>query len=573
MSVQDLPPQDASALSPPNVLLVLSDEHSFRCFSHLARAGGQFAREGEPVYTPVLDALAGRSAVFHQTYCQTPLCTPSRICMLTGRSPMHSGGWTNESMMRPDISTLPGTLAAAGYETCLVGKMHLGGNRQFVGFRHRPYGDLKGATGHQWERPLHRKGQPTRERTAHAGITEVPESELQEQVVVRESVAFLREHRAANPQQPWFLCASLSRPHFPLTAPRRHIRRYWSGSDSAQGTGEVLPTVPEPKVGRTGDTAHHPMTVGMAAGFRTEEIDHDEMMRARAAYFACVDYLDEILGDFLAMLERDGLLENTIIIYTSDHGELAGEHGLWWKNSWHEAACRVPFMIQLPAHRRGELAPVRLQTPVSLADLYPTLCGLCGVSAPPTLDGVDLAPAIFRGTEPQRGPVFVDNPTPRWGEGSANRIVRAGQYKYVAFADMPDLLFDLARDPLEQSNLLVANDPSENVEALGKPDSDSTGPHGTVAEGVEVAEVAAKLRGLVDESWDFQAAAAQFALDQAMTQAHALPVDQSWGNLYHMPNGTLTAADTTLYEPVVISDAPARLFADWPGDKSREKEE
>lgn len=506
----------------PNILFLLSDEHSYRCFSHLDPAG-----EGEPVHTPNLDQLAGQATRFHQTYCQAPLCTPSRICLLSGKSPMASGGWSNESYLKPENQTLPQTLAAAGYATCLVGKMHLGGDRQFVGFQHRPYGDLSGRTGHQWEPLTSNGGNKMRSRTEDAGVTEIPESLHQERVVAQETVAFLREQRHAHPDQPWFLCASFSRPHFPLTAPRRFFERYWPEG------------VTPPKVGRRGDSADHPMTQGMAAGFRTEEIDPAEGLRARAAYFASVDYFDEIVGDLLATLERDGLLENTIVVYTSDHGELAGEHGMWWKNSWHEAAARVPWIVQTPAHRRGELASACLQTPVSLADLYPTLCALASVPAPADLEGTDLSAAIGSGAEPSRGAVFFDNPTPRWGAGTEHRTVRQGRYKYVAFrAVEPDLLFDLESDPLEQHNLV--NEPEHRA-------------------------VAQRLRALVDESWDFDAAERQRRVDQAETTRHALPEEmRRWGNCYLMPDRRLVAADTPLYDPVVLTDQPETVFADWP---------
>ena len=206
----------------PNILFLLSDEHSYRFFSHLDPSG-----EGEPVQTPTLDRLASQATVFDQSYCQVALCTPSRICLLTGRSPMTSGGWDNNLMINPDVATLPQSFADAGYATCLVGKMHLGGNRQFAGFQHRPYGDLTGRTGHQWEPLLDDDRQSLRMRTVKVGVTEIPESKLQEQVVARESIAYLREQQHANPEQPWFLCASFSRPHFPLTAPRRYFERYW----------------------------------------------------------------------------------------------------------------------------------------------------------------------------------------------------------------------------------------------------------------------------------------------------------------------------------------------------------
>ena len=96
------------------------------------------------------------------------------------------------------------------------------------------------------------------------------------------------------------------------------------------------------------------------------------MMNARAAYFACVDFLDEMIGDFLALLQRDGLLDNTIIVYTSDHGEMAGEHGLFWKNTWHEASARVPLIVSTPAQRSDTQPAREVTTPVSLADLFPT---------------------------------------------------------------------------------------------------------------------------------------------------------------------------------------------------------
>ena len=131
-------------------------------------------------------------------------------------------------------------------------------------------------------------------------------------MVAHETVAFLREHHFAHPNQPWFLCASFSRPHFPLTAPRRHFERYWPSG------------VTDPKVPASGDAYDHPMSVGMRKGFCADDISDQEMLRARAAYLGNVSYLDEVIGDLVLRLEADGLLDHTIIVYTSDHGEMAG---------------------------------------------------------------------------------------------------------------------------------------------------------------------------------------------------------------------------------------------------------
>lgn len=519
----------------PNILFLLSDQHSFRCFSHLDPNG-----RGEPVHTPTLDGLAARSTVFDQTYCQAAVCTASRISMMTGRSPMRSGGWANNSYLKPGIATLPQRFTEAGYDTCLIGKMHLGGNRQFIGFQHRPYGDMTGRHGHQIEPFAEVVDMTTYSQNrwmmpAHVGVTQIPESQLQEQAVVRETLAFLREQRHALPEKPWFLCASFCGPHWPLTAPRRHFERYWPHN------------ITPPKVGATGDATAHPLTQRRMAECQCDQLDADGILRARAGYFACVDYFDEILGDLLCLLERDGLLEETIVVYASDHGELAGEHGLWDKYMWQEASVRTPWMVQLPQQRRGDLPAQRLQTPVSLADLFPTLCGLANIPVPADLDGSDLSNAIRTGQEPDRGPVEVVNCI---FPGMHHYVFREGRYKYVCCRDpFPDLLFDLEADPLEQTDLLRQNDSA----------------HAGVIE---------RLRHMIDQHWSFERADAQRALDQEVAAANQLPAAVRQvppgvsGNLYLMPDGRLVAADTSLYAPVVVSDTPQTDIADWPGAMS-----
>ncbi|MBI3974094.1 MAG: sulfatase-like hydrolase/transferase [Chloroflexi bacterium] len=509
-------------MTPPNILFLLSDEHSFRYLSYLTHAEG-----GEPVRTPTLDSLAARGTFFENAYCQMPLCTPSRICMLTGRDQEKCGAWSNNAVLPPEIPTLPGHLAEhGGYETALVGKMHFGGSRQFNGFRLRPYGDFatKNA-GHQPD-PLEAwEGGPggMMRRIRLAGVTTIPESFLQEEIVARESVALLREHRHRTPGQPWLLCASFSRPHFPWTAPRRHFERYWP-----QG-------VTRPRLGRTADTDLHPMVVEHRRRFDTEHVADEELLRVRAAYMACVDYLDEVLGDFLATLERDGLLENTIVVYTTDHGEMAGENGMFYKNTWHEAAAHVPFIIQTPEHRRGALAPSRLRTPVSLGDLFPTLCGLVGVEPPDGLDGHDLSGAIrSSASECERGPV-ISQSVPGW------RMLREGRFKYVAFRDMdaPEVLIDLETDPGEQRNL-------------------AAGPaHATVLAG---------LRAKAMAGFDFETVAPHAEQHRReMRERFPMRITGRTPNQLLLPDGRLVEGDAALYLPeALVTEHAWEAFDDWP---------
>lgn len=528
----------------PNVLFLFSDQHSYR---HLGRR----ADPNEPAHTPTLDGLAETGTAFETAYCQSPLCTPSRISLLTGREVRAAGGWENGSQIREGLPTLPGVFSAAGYETCLLGKLHIDGDRQFYGFDHRPYGDLTGGGGHQGD-PLFesrvlgsKRALAPPEMDIHeqiiqhggisaklreVGITDIPESLLQEQTVVTESLAWLREHVHGS-DAPWFLCASFSRPHFPQTAPRRHLERYWPDD------------VPAPAVDETDAVWDDGLSHGIRALHEAEDLDPDQIRKARAAYFACVDYLDELLGEFIALLDRAGFLEDTIVVYTSDHGEMNGEHGLWGKVTWHEPSVRVPLMIETPSHRRSDGGGADIEAPVSLADLFPTLCGLTGVAPPSDLDGVDLTASIREGVEPDRGPVVCDYLA--WtalGPAGNYRLVREGDFKYVEFGDGATLLFDVSSDPWERTPI---EDPSG-----------------------ESAAARDRLAAFVAETMDFEAAAEQRTIDgaDAESRALALPPGHGSGNAYLMPDGRIVDADTPLYQPHVLTRNPSVAFADWPGE-------
>ena len=514
-------------MSPPNVLVLMSDEYNPRFLQHRPA--------GEPVTTPQLSEIAEQGVDFQNAYCPYPICAPSRKCMLTGQTALDCGAAGNNIVYGPDEETLVARIRDAGFETCLVGKMHFNGQRQFNGYQHRPYGDL---TGHGIQQPSHQPDpihyddldvQPRRQaiergtRIPSAGVTQIPESLLQEQVVARESIAWLREHRAAT-DDPWLLTASFSRPHFPLTAPRRHIERYWDLA-ADEPTDRLTESAIPPDA-----AVDHAWVRAQQA--RYDQFGDDELAKARACYFACVDFLDEVIGEFLATLAAEGFLENTIVVYVSDHGDMAGEHGLWWKGTFHEGSAGIPMHVQLPEHRNGTLEPATIHTPVSLIDLFPTLCGQLGVPTPDSIDGVDLSEAIETGEEPDRDPVICDNL-------GTYRMVRDEKYKYVQFSDHPELLFDLEADPEESQNLAT----------------DATGPTAAALE---------RLRPIVDEALDPSRIEAEREAANEAAERHALGIPPGTGNAYVMPDGRLVDAGTPLYKPDVLADAPSRVFADWP---------
>lgn len=431
----------------PNVLVVISDQHN----PHVAGFAGN-----DIVRTQNLDRLAAESAQFDAAYCQFPLCTPSRISMWTGLVPHRCGGWGNNSPIFPEFLTIPEHFEKHGYATCGVGKMHVGGQRPMNGFQFRPYGDLKPNCfcGHQPD-PL--KTAPNNVWTNHqigrfpfAGTTEIPESLLQDNVVTKESLAFILEHRDKHPDQPWFVCASYQRPHHPLTAPGRYFRRYWPDGPDLHRLPEGYPA------------GLHPHDRFIVADFNLAEFSEEERRRGLAAYYAAVDFMDDCVGDLLLGLGREDLLDNTMVIYTSDHGDLASEHGLWWKRSYYDGSARVPLLVCVPGRTSRN---VRVSDPVELLDIFPTLCELCELPIPDGLDGESLVPLFEVGTRDGRRKDFARCEHIARLE-TAFRMLRTPRWKYVEFPEYPPVLFDIEHDPNEQRNLAFLPEHSATVAEL-----------------------------------------------------------------------------------------------------------
>jgi len=492
--------------SKSNVLFLLSDQHN----PHVAGFAGNSI-----VRTQNLDRLAAESLQFDAAYCQTPLCTPSRISMWTGRLPHLCGAWKNNMPIFPEFPTMPEHFADHGYATCGVGKMHVGGKRPMNGFQLRPYGDLKpnAFCGHQPD-PLktaasnvwtnHKIG-----RFPFAGETEIPEGLLQDNVVTRESLAFILEHADRHPDRPWFVCASYQRPHHPLTAPGRYIRRYWPD-------GPELHPLPEGYPDKL-----HPHDRFIVEDFSLAEFSEEERRQGLAAYYAAVDFLDDCIGEMLQGLAEAGLLDNAIIIYTSDHGDLASEHGLWWKRSYYDGSAGVPLLIRVPGGPPGRVSEV-----VELLDLFPTLCELCGVPVPDSLDGESLSPLFEVRTRGERKKDFARSEYIARME-TTFRMIRTPRWKYVEFPEYPPVLFDMANDPEEQRNVAFL---SEN--------------------GSVVSELHARLWE-DGESWE--SLNARKKADQERAEKEFSVHTDCSPNQYALPDGTIVDAEGMLYERILGS--------------------
>ena len=335
--------------------------------------------------------------------------------------------------------------------------MHFGGRDQMQGFQVRPYGDLRHGLGHQPE-PIDMF--PGYASAKSAGVTEIPESLLQDVVVTRESLSFLLEHSDEHPQTPWFLCASYARPHPPFTAPGRYI---------GHCQGKVPPTGVKPGI----EAKLEPFALRHFQ--RTRDLTAEDFLRGREGYYACVDFVDDCIGQLLDALQEAGLLENTIVIYTSDHGEMLGSHGLWSKNVYYEPAIAVPLLISDPGISRGSH---RVQHPISLMDLFPTTCSLVGIPIPDDLDGIDFS-SVLANPEAESPRSFAPSASYLYGtrfyQGkpvsvqethSAMRLIRDHRWKYVEIQGGDPLLFDLENDPDEELNLARDEDHTERRQQL-----------------------------------------------------------------------------------------------------------
>lgn len=484
-------------MPPPNLLFILTDQHHW----HLTGYAGNSI-----VQTPNLDRLAERSVNFTSATCPSPLCTPSRMCMLTGKEAHRCSAWSNHWIIFPEHTTWPAHFSAQGYHSALLGKMHLGGKNQMAGFQHRPYGDLRHGLGHQPD-PISLF--PGYHGMSGAGVTEIPESLIQENVVTRESLAFILESASAEPDRPWFCCASYVRPHSPYTVPARYLRRY---------RGKVpLPELRE-----------DPNLEPYAAHLRRDLTD-EQWTRGLEAYFACIDFVDDCIGELLNGLEAAGQLENTIVIYTSDHGEMMGNHGLEGKQLYFDDSVGVPLLISGPGIEGGR----SVTQPASLIDLYPTTCSLAGLPIPEDLDGVDLSPLLKNPSSSEKPREYTSSACFRYGvkinynttsddtPSAAWRCVRDDRWKYVEVEKGATLLFDTREDPLETRNLADAPEHQERCRIM---------------------------REWLFTSFSWEDVHRQLEADRKRIPEHSSGVTPTTPNQYRLPDGRIFDAEKSLYD-------------------------
>src|SRR4051794_28161444 len=357
--------RDATAMTtrPPNVLLVMVD---------------QLAASWIPAYghgvvqAPNLNALARAGAVFDAAYCASPLCAPSRASLLTGRLASRTRVYDNAAEMRASLPTVTHALRAAGYATALAGKMHFVGPDQLHGFEERLTPDVYPAGldwTPDWRAPLGERlpWYHTMDSVLHPGVSTASMQVDYDDEVCFHAVRALYDHARARPRDPFFLVASFTSPHDPWELPPR----WWDRYDRAEIALPAVPSIP------LEEADPHSARLRAMCGTDAAALDDEQIRRARHAYFAAISYVDDRIGAVLRAVGEAGLADDTVVVFTADHGEMLGERGLWFKMAFFEDSARVPLVVRAPVGLAA--ARTRVAAPVSLLDLVPTLLDLAGV--------------------------------------------------------------------------------------------------------------------------------------------------------------------------------------------------
>lgn len=393
----------------PNVLIVIADQWRAQAFG--------FA--GDPnVRTPNFDRLAGESVRFINAVSGMPVCSPTRASLLTGQRPLTHGVFLNDVPLKPEARTFPEVLHEAGYATGAIGKWHVDGHGRssFIPQERRQ--------GFEFWKVL----ECTHNYTSSAYFSDSPEKlkwpGYDAIAQTHAASEFIRTR--AKMEQPFLLYLSWGPPHDPYyTAPEEYRKLY----DPEKL--KLRPNVPR-------------------------EMEK-EARKILAGYYAHCTALDDAMGELLRALEESGQAENTILIFTSDHGDMLGSQGLMKKQKPYDESVRVPMLIRWPAGlgRKG----LGLAAPMNSEDVMPTLLGLCGTEIPKSVEGIDYSAYMRGGKDPNDGATVIQCVAP-FGEwerrkgGKEYRGVRTTRYTYVRDLSGPWVLFDNEADPYQMTNLV-----------------------------------------------------------------------------------------------------------------------
>lgn len=446
----------------PNVVLITVDQMRRDCMGI----------SGNPVVeTPNLDSMRWKGFQFTNAYSATPSCIPARAALMTGQSQRRHGrvGY-QEGITWDYIHTLAGEFAASGYHTQCVGKMHVHPERNLMGFHNVvlhdgfhlysristvPQGESQAANDDylHWLKQV--KGADTDLNDSGMGCNSwvarpFPYEEKYHPTnwCVSESIDFLRRK---DPSKPFFLYASFVRPHSPLDPPQYYFDMYDRRED-----------IPEAFMGDwtdQEDAAQDGLNVDAKKGIIPKEALH----RARAAYYGHITHIDHQIGRLLQAIMDDNLMKNTVVVFTSDHGDMLGDHNLFRKALPYEGSAGIPLLIYDPYNLLKVKQNRKLNCLTELRDIMPTLLDIAGIPTPGCVDGKSLLP-VLRGEQEQVREYLHGEHSYR---DMSNHFIVTPKDKYIWFSQSgEEQYFDLEHDPNELHNAIFDPNAKERIEYL-----------------------------------------------------------------------------------------------------------
>jgi choline-sulfatase len=417
----------------PSLLYIHSDQHNpfvTGCY-------------GDPlVRTPNLDALAQNGALFQNAYCCSPICVPSRMSMLTGQHPFQNRAWTNQHTLDSGIPTFAHAMGAAGYWPVLVGRMHALGPDQLHGYAERLVGDhqsnyiggsgvdrgvLNGTAGPQ-RISLERSGPGQNAYQVHDEYVTAATIDYLNRLGVR--------RKSGEEAEPFCITVGYMLPHPPYVARRETFDLYRDRM--------ILPRIDEPFCEVT-----HPHLRWWREHTGIVEVTGDEILRARAAYWGMVHDMDVMIGQILDAVRTNDLADNLLVIYSSDHGDMLGEHGLWWKHTFYEESAKVPLIVSWP----GVIPPgQRSERVVSALDVTATMLDALDARALPACQGKSFLDVLTGDNDQWEDLAFSEYCSDEFGPegGCYQRMIRHGEWKLVYYHGQEPQLFNLVQDPHEE---------------------------------------------------------------------------------------------------------------------------
>jgi choline-sulfatase len=422
----------------PNVILILTDQWRGDCIGALGN---------DVIQTPFLDEMTLNSVVFERAYSPSPVCVPARACLVTGKKPSSTGFFGNDFSVEWNYkNTLMEVLRDNGYQTINVGKNHFSPQRKALGFEinklyetHNADDEFKLPSDyHLWlEKETGGRVIDSAKMYENNNRVVVPwdaESRLHPtEWTLRES---LDQIERRDPTRPFYLQMSFHRPHPPLDPPRFYYDLYKDAELPDVPVAEWAPQFEESS-----------FTTNPFEG----KIEDKALDMARRAYYASISHIDAQIGKLLIWLRRRGILDNTIILFTSDHGEMLGDHNMFRKGAAFEGSAKIPFMVRLP--QKEYSVNTRTKTPVNLSDIMPTVLDLAGINIPNEVEGKSLKPILLGENLDERKYVHGENY--RGGLNRGWNYIVNEKYKYVwdTYSGL-ELFFDLDEDPKELNNLI-----------------------------------------------------------------------------------------------------------------------